>query len=72
MIQIRQLMVAWGEVTMLTTEQKELVIALRDFAAGNEFEVFQIFATSLMHQYHNLLVDAIFKARAEGLGAKVS
>lgn len=68
--EVRELMRAWVNVSTLTPAQLQIVTAMRDVAEKGSVHELAFFATSMMHQFENDVIQAIIKARAEGLGAK--
>ena len=67
---IQKLMSEWVKVPTLTPTQLSLVQSFRDVAAKGNMMEFLIFKDHLMLQYPDDIIQAIIKARAEGLGAK--
>lgn len=67
---IQELTEAWVKVPTLTSAQISIVEAFRDVARKGSIEEFFVFKHMLWNQYPDDIIQAIVKARAEGLGAK--
>lgn len=70
MQQIQDLLDKWVEVRTLTIAQRALVIGLRDVSRKGDMREFLVFANLMRSQFEHDIIQAIEKARAEGLGVK--
>lgn len=70
-IEIRDLMEAWVNVPTLTPEQKAMVEAFYAVSKKENVLEFVMFKDMMVNQFGDQIMDAIAKARAEGLGVKV-
>lgn len=62
----------WVDVPTLTPDQKGLVVSLYEVSKKGDIREFVFYKDLLVGQFPDDIIQAIVKARAEGIGAKVN